>query len=263
MHPPCRIDAQPPGSHGARIVRDRRLEVAAFPGDFRGNREAGVAVRFGSFALAADARRLTRAGEDLHLTPKAFDLLLLLVDAAPRVVPKAELHARLWPDSFVADTTLVGLVKEVRRVLADTDAAAPIIRTVSRIGYGFSAPVYDDVTPDAETRHWLVADGRTFPLASGLNTVGREPAAAVWLDSGSVSRRHARIVIDLGEARLEDLGSKNGTVVNGRKVDEPVILRDGDRLTIGTVPLTYRTAAAGLSTETKVSAIGTAPTLER
>jgi len=68
-----------------------------------------VAVRFGSFELATDARLLTRSGESLHLTPKAYDLLALLVDAAPRVVPKAELHARLWPDTFVADTTLVGL----------------------------------------------------------------------------------------------------------------------------------------------------------
>lgn len=222
-----------------------------------------MAVRFGSFALAADSRRLTRGGEDLHLTPKAFDLLLLLVEAAPRVVPKAELHARLWPDSFVADTTLVGLVKEVRRVLADTDTASPIIRTVSRVGYACAAPVYDDVPADAESRHWLVADGRTFQLTSGVNAIGREAAAGVWLDSGSVSRRHARIVIDAGEGRLEDLGSKNGTRVNGREVAEPVALRDGDHLLIGTVPLTYRTSAAGLSTETRNSAVAPVPTSER
>ena len=46
-----------------------------------------MAVRFGSFLLASDERRLTRGDEHLHLTPKAFDLLTLLVDAAPRVVP--------------------------------------------------------------------------------------------------------------------------------------------------------------------------------
>jgi DNA-binding winged helix-turn-helix (wHTH) protein len=222
-----------------------------------------VAVRFGSFALAADSRRLTRGGEDLHLTPKAFDLLLLLVEAAPRVVPKAELHARLWPDSFVADTTLVGLVKEVRRVLADTNTAAPIIRTVSRVGYACGVPVYDDVAPESETSHWLVGDGRTFPLTSEVNAVGREPGAGVWLDLASVSRRHARIVVAAGEARIEDLGSKNGTRVNGREVTEPAALRDGDRLLIGAVPLTYRTSAAGLSTETHVSAMGAVPTLKQ
>ena len=213
-----------------------------------------MAVRFGSFVLAADARRVTRGGDDLHLTPKAFDLLLLLVDAAPRVVPKAELHTRLWPDTFVADTTLVGLVKEVRRVLGDTDAAAPIIRTVARVGYACAAPVHEEGPRATESRHWLVADGRTFPLHTGTNTVGREPAADVWLDSGSVSRRHARLLVTDDGARLEDLDSKNGTTVNGRPVREPAPLRDGDQLIIGAVPLTYRTSASGLSTETRVRA---------
>jgi DNA-binding winged helix-turn-helix (wHTH) protein len=218
-----------------------------------------VAVRFGSFALAADSRRLTRGGEDLHLTPKAFDLLRLLVDAAPRVVTKAELHERLWPDSFVSDATLVGLVKEVRRVLQDSDAAAPIIRTVSRVGYALAVAlehdVADAVVADARSRHWLVADGRTFPLVAGANDIGRDPSSGVWLDSGSVSRRHARIMVSADAARLEDLGSKNGTKVNGAALAEPCALRDGDRVMIGTVALTYRMSDASLSTETRASAI--------
>jgi DNA-binding winged helix-turn-helix (wHTH) protein len=220
-----------------------------------------VAVRFGSFALAADSRRLTRGGENLHLTPKAFDLLRLLVDAAPRVVTKAELHERLWPDSFVSDATLVGLVKEVRRVLQDSDAAAPIIRTVSRVGYALAAAVQPDAgIPDAavaeaRSRHWLVADGRTFPLAAGTNDIGRDPASGVWLDSGSVSRRHARITVSGDNARLEDLGSKNGTKVNGAALAEAHALRDGERVLIGTVALTYRMSDASLSTETRASAV--------
>jgi len=213
-----------------------------------------VAVRFGSFELATDARLLTRSGESLHLTPKAYDLLALLVDAAPRVVPKAELHARLWPDTFVADTTLVGLVKEVRRVLGDTGAAAPVIRTVARVGYAFSAPLEREA-PALARGHWLVADGRSFPLGDGVNAIGREPSAAVWLDSGSVSRRHATITVAGAGARLEDVGSKNGSQVNGVPVRAPVTLRDGDHLIIGTVPLTYRTSASGLSTETHVRAV--------
>jgi DNA-binding winged helix-turn-helix (wHTH) protein len=213
-----------------------------------------VAARFGSFTLATDSRQLTRAGEPLHLTPKAFDLLSLLIDAAPRVVPKSELHARLWPDTFVADTTLVGLVKEVRRVLGDADASAPIVRTVARVGYAFAAPL-DRVTTALVRGHWLVADGRSFSLGDGLNSVGREPSAAVWLDSGSVSRRHATITVADGDARIEDTGSKNGTQVNGTPVRGALTLRDGDLLLIGTVPLTYRTSATALSTETRVRAI--------
>ena len=220
-----------------------------------------MAVRFSSFALAADSRRLTRGGEDLHLTPKAFDLLRLLVDAAPRVVTKAELHERLWPDSFVSDATLVGHVKEVRRVLQDSDADAPIIRTVSRVGYALAVPLQHDIaTADAvvvhaRSRHWLVADGRTFPLVIGANDIGRDPSSGVWLDSGSVSRRHARIMVSTDAAHLEDLASKNGTKVNGTALAGPHVLRDGDRVLIGTVALTYRVSDASLSTETRVSAV--------
>jgi len=69
-----------------------------------------------------------------------------------------------------------------------------------------------------------------------------------------VSRRHATITVANGDARLEDVGSKNGSQVNGVPVRAPVTLRDGDHLIIGTVPLTYRTSASGLSTETRVRA---------
>lgn len=78
-----------------------------------------------------------------------------------------------------------------------------------------------------------------------------------------MSRRHARIVVKVGEALIEDLGSKNGTTVNGSPVERPMGLRDGDRLVIGAVPLTYRTSASGLSTETRASAIDTEQTLDR
>jgi DNA-binding winged helix-turn-helix (wHTH) protein len=80
-----------------------------------------MTVRFGAFALDSDRRQLTRRGDDIHLTPKAFDLLVLLADQAPRVVRKSVLHERLWPGTFVSDATLVGLVKELRRALDDRD----------------------------------------------------------------------------------------------------------------------------------------------
>jgi DNA-binding winged helix-turn-helix (wHTH) protein len=249
-----------PDPHRVLQAGRKSREFRGISGGLRGG---ALAVRFGSFALAADSRRLTRGGEDLHLTPKAFDLLVLLVDAAPRVVPKAEIHRRLWPDSFVADTTLVGLVKEVRRALGDADRASPIIRTVARVGYAFAAPLQQGDLPPTGARHWLVADGQSFPLGAGPNVIGREPAAGVCLDSGSVSRRHARIVVADGDARIEELGSKNGTTVNGVSVRETAPLRDGDRLVIGTVPLTYRTSASGLSTETHASTIEAGRTLQR
>ena len=81
-----------------------------------------LTARFGPFTLDGGGRRLSRDAEEIHVTPKAFDLLLLLVDQAPRVIPKTELHERLWPGTFVSDATLVGLIKELRRALDDYNA---------------------------------------------------------------------------------------------------------------------------------------------
>src|SRR6187399_579668 len=98
-------------------------------------------IRFGTFEFDSQARRLRRDGVDIHLSPKAFELLGLLVDAAPRVVAKRELHSRLWPGGSVADATLVALVKQLRRALDDRDRQAPLIRTLHRVGYAMESPV--------------------------------------------------------------------------------------------------------------------------
>ena len=203
---------------------------------------------FAGFVLHPESRRLVYEGADLHLTPKAFDLLSLLVAAAPRVVSKAELHARLWPDSFVSDATLAGLVKEVRKTLGAREGTGEIVRTVTRVGYACAVPVDQGSDTPPSLRHWLVAEGRSFPLRQGPNVVGREPDAPVWLDDASVSRRHACITITDG-ARIADLGSKNGTKVNAQEVVVPVSLEDGDQVTIGKVVLQYRYSASSLSTE--------------
>jgi DNA-binding winged helix-turn-helix (wHTH) protein len=211
--------------------------------------------RFGPFSLDRQRRVLSREGADVHITPKAFDLLLLLIDEAPRVVAKRELHERVWPDTFVSDATLVGVIKELRRALGDRDAAAPIIRTVNRVGYGFARPVAPTTRRALSTCHWLAGANRRYPLGVGENVIGRDPESAVPLDAASVSRRHARITVGGAAAVLEDLKSKNGTKVGGVVVVEPVTLRDGDRITVGTVPLVYRESEAGLSTETHASAM--------
>lgn len=102
-------------------------------------------ARFGSFEIDAATRRLTGGGQPVHLTPKAFDLLCLLVDEAPRVVSKNEIHSRMWPNQVVSDATLLGLVKEVRRAIGDDDPDQRLIRTVHRVGYAFEARLETDV----------------------------------------------------------------------------------------------------------------------
>lgn len=213
-------------------------------------------VRFGRFTLDGARRALTRDGVVVHLTPKAFDLLVLLTSEAPDVIVKSTLHARLWPGSFVSDATLVGVVKELRRALEDQDRGAPIIRTVHRVGYAFCLPLEnrDAAKARGEAVHWLVALDRRFALIEGANIVGRDPAVNVWIDAPSVSRQHARIRIDGMRVQLEDLASKNGTTVSGSPVIKPVVLRDGDEIGFGAIRARYRAPSAQTTTLARVSA---------
>jgi hypothetical protein len=200
------------------------------------------------------------------LSPKAFALLALLIDAAPRVVSKKELHERLWPGGAVSDATLVALVKQLRRALGDREREKPIIRTVHRIGYAFEGalrPAEEEHAGGAQEAGqckiagWLVgAGGGRMMLKEGENVVGRAPECDVHLDHLSVSRRHARIVVGARDVLVEDAGSKNGTSVGGERLVYPRRLGDGDEVSFGLVTLTFRASRAGPPTETHVGSPG-------
>jgi DNA-binding winged helix-turn-helix (wHTH) protein len=209
-------------------------------------------MRFGRFEFDLVTRRVRREGEDIHLAPRVFELLVALLDGAPRVVTKRELHARLWPGGAVADATLVALVKQLRAALGDHDREAPLIRTVNRVGYALEAPVMHDDTPTpAGAARWLAIGQRRLPLVTGENVIGRDETANIRLEHPVVSRRHARIVVSDTEAVIEDLGSKNGTFVDGQPVPGGAVrLRDGIQLAFGTVVVTYRESASGMPTVT-------------
>ena len=215
-------------------------------------------LRFGQFTVDTDTRQLLRDGSELHLSTKAFDLLWTLVEHRPRVVEKTELQSRLWPDTYVVDANLNVLIGEIRRVLEDSAKQPRFIRTVHGVGFAFcgtAADAKDDGRPAPArlTACWVVAKDRTFRLAEGENIVGRDPECEVWLDSDSVSRRHARIVVDSAERRvsLDDLVSKNGTDLRGNPVRERVELADGDEIVFGAVRVTLRSWSPATGVETK------------
>src|SRR5262249_12352094 len=187
-------------------------------GVFRG---FDVSARFGRFEVDSDRRQLLKHGVEKHLTPRAFDLLVLLIGAAPRVVRKEELHQRLWPGTFVSDATLVGLIKELRRALEDRDARARLIRTAHGVGYAFAGPLDRSRPARSDVPRWVVVGARRVLLPEGDHLIGRDAAAAIVLDVAGVSRRHAQIVIAHREATLEDLGSKNGTTIANSAITGP------------------------------------------
>jgi DNA-binding winged helix-turn-helix (wHTH) protein len=208
-------------------------------------------AQFGEFIADDGTRQLLRGGVAIHLSPKAFDLLMTLVRERPKALSKEDLHARLWPKTFVSDASLAMLVAEVRAALGESAREPRWLRTVHRHGYAFQGDARElpasgvSAAPGgAAIGYWLVTGSRQVPLLPGENIVGRDPKAQVWLDSPSVSRQHACIRIRGDVATLEDLGSKNGTFAGDQRVARARDLGDGDELRFGSVGATFRAWAA-------------------
>ena len=213
-------------------------------------------ARFGPFTIDSETRQLLSQGRDIHLSPKAFDLLCTLIETRPKVVDKADLRARIWPNTYVVDANLNILIGEIRRALGDDVQDSRFIRTVYGVGYAFCGAAADDPRPRTESQArfcWVVWNGKAYPLAEGDNIVGRDPQSEIWLDADGVSRRHAIIRVDSSSRRvsLEDLRSTNGTFVGRSAVETEVSLNDGDLIQVGTVDLTVRLWAADKLPETK------------
>lgn len=192
----------------------------------------------------SDTREVIRKGRPVPLSPKAFALLELLIRHRPKAVSKAEIRKHLWPDTFVSAANLANLVVELRARLGDDARRPRVLRTVSRFGYAFAAE--GAAAPDARSdlsRPFacrLVWGPREIALDPGENLIGRDRDSVVWIDDGSVSRRHARIVVDETGAAVEDLGSKNGTFIRGQRIEKPVRLADRDAIKIGPASMTFR-----------------------
>jgi DNA-binding winged helix-turn-helix (wHTH) protein len=214
-----------------------------------------VRLLFGECLLDTETRQLRRAGQPVHLTPKVFELLQALLDQRPRVVPKAELQKRLWPDTHVLEANLPNLVAELRTAVGDKARNPRFVRTVHGFGYAFCGEAGElgpAAFPEADRPfvYRLVWEGGLVALAEGEYLLGRHPNSVVPLDAGGVSRRHARLKISNGQAILEDLGSRNGTFTIGERLANPARLVDGDEFRLGSVAFTFRVSRTSSFPET-------------
>jgi len=203
-------------------------------------------IRFDRFVLDTATRQLERGERDVHLSPKAFDLLAILLADRPGVVTKDMLRDRLWGGTNVVDANLNNLISEIRAALDDDPQQSKFVRTVHRVGYAFcGVAAEEEGAASRPTVCWLVWGGRTVGVAPGDTTIGRDPDNGIWIDAPGVSRRHARVRVsangDALSATIEDVGSTNGTFVDGRRVTSPVGLDDAQSIRIGDAMLTFRT----------------------
>jgi DNA-binding winged helix-turn-helix (wHTH) protein len=203
-------------------------------------------VRFGDFTLDTDRHELRRVTELVRLTPKAFQLLQILVECRPKAMAQQELYDRLWPDTLVERSNVHNLVYQLREALADRDQQT--IRTIYGFGFSFAATVIDE---SADVASWVMVVGDCeFELVTGENIVGRERNAAVRIDDPSISRRHARLIVSPDGVGVEDLHSKNGTSMHGRRIRAVDRLADGDMIVFGTIAAILRAVRGAPSTQT-------------
>ena len=161
-------------------------------------------IRFGPFTLDLESRQLTNAGEEIHLEPKAFELLSALVLERPKALSKADLQERLWPGTFVAEANLSNLVAEIRAALGDPARAPRFVRTAHGFGYAFCGDAEPVSDPGDSDRVPASSDGiearaatssppprssRVPWLVAGVLAVGLIAAAVITLrrDSGLAS----------------------------------------------------------------------------
>ncbi len=125
--------------------------------------------RWDDFVIDLDSFRLERAGVPLSLEPKAFNLLVMLIERPGHVFTKQEIFERLWPNTAVTDHALTRVVAQLRRVLGDEARDGRYIETVPTRGYRW-LPHVEAIAPAA-------AVAPTAPAAPAAAPV--EPAASV------------------------------------------------------------------------------------
>ena len=185
---------------------------------------------------------------------KSRELLLLFLHNPGRLLTRDQIIEKVWPDVAVTDDALRFQLTELRKAFGEE--GGEFIRTIRREGYRWEAPVRaaadrpvrvteDDTGQRHAPRFRLVLETREVQLLDGENVVGRDADAALWIDHPSVSRRHARVVVTDSKVTLEDLESKNGTHLNGKKIGRRTTLEDGDQVRVGPETMVFRSLSPG------------------
>jgi len=232
-------------------------------------------LKFGDFRLAdwlvqPSLNRVCSSDTMRQIEPKVMDVLVFLADRAGQVASRQEIIDAVWAKRFLADTVLTRAISELRRVLGDHARTPCFIQTVSKRGYRLLAVRLPspEATPGAPATMRAGAglrqpDGAlgSLPVCSiawgeleirleeGDTIIGRAREALIRVASTRVSRRHARITVCGMDATLEDLGSRNGTYLKGRKLEGPAPLQDGDEISVGPAVLSFRLRHTGETTQ--------------
>ena len=191
---------------------------------------------FGDFVLDTRSGELLRDGQRVPLRRKCFELLVYMTQESGALLSKERLLRDVWRDVIVEEATLSKTVAELRDALGDEAAKPAIIQTVRSRGYRFALPVRSEelAPPSASSAAVRLLYGTIdHPLPDGEHLIGRDEHVKIVLHTPLASRHHARVHVEGTLVIIEDVGSKNGTFVNGERIDQPRVLTLGDKIEIG------------------------------
>ena len=173
---------------------------------------------FGDFVLDLETRELVRDGQAVPLSPKAFQLLGILVESRPKALSKSDLQDRLWPGTFVVEKNLTNLVGEIRAALGDAAAHSRFIRTVPRFGLCLSRPGGEGSTrpgreAPTDNRTPAVTEARHNLRVPLTNFIGRDreiaelvqllPSTRLLTLTGAGGCGKTRLALELGAHLLD------------------------------------------------------------
>ena len=214
------------------------------------------AFHLGEWLVEPTLDRISRDGQHVRLRPRAMDVLICLALESGKLASKQNIIDAVWRTEFVSEHALTQVIAELRAALGD-DARNPLfIENIPRRGYRLVAtvtPVAASVPSarDASLPFKLQDENGDHPLIQGPNVIGRTGDADISIDRTEVSRCHARILVQGTTATIEDLGSKNGTFLNGERLDGPALLANGDEIWIGRSVARLRFLIEGEPTQTE------------
>jgi len=233
--------------------------------------DRGVAKPFSldDWIVEPQLNRVSNGEVSVHLEPKAMEVLVCLADHAGEVVSRQDLVDSVWTVEVVADSTLTHTIADLRRALADDARAPRFIETIPKRGYRLivgtgageqgespgrqAAAGYDPLAVIVGKRvhlgnrdgsdlsdHSLFLADQKISLPGSAIVLGRGKDADIRILVPEVSRLHARLKLESETVEVEDLASKNGTLVNGTPITSRQELKSGDAMSIGPITMVYR-----------------------
>src|SRR5215813_4209769 len=197
------------------------------------NTAAKRLFEFGAFRLDASERLLLHQGETVSLTPKAFDMLVTLVENSGHLVEKNELMRKLWPDSFVEEGSLAQNVSLLRKALGENETQK-FIETVPRRGYRFVATV---VTKSGRVADATIQSIAVLPFK--LLGVDGDEYLRIGIAETLTTRLSSLKLLTVRptSAVLKYTGSEKDAVETGRELQVDTVLegsirRAGERLRV-------------------------------